>query len=138
AGAGHDDPRPPRPSDRRAVRRAARATDGDPAHVLRLVEGGGPARVEAVAHVARGTREDDRVVPGRAGRGLVAVPAVTQPRVDVGVVTFNTAELAVTALRRLFDVDHGVDVRLLVRDNGSSDGTADAIARSVPEADLDV
>ena len=62
---------------------------------------------------------------------------MTQPRVDVGVVTFNTAELAVTALRRLLDVDQGVDVRLLVRDNGSSDGTADAIARSVPEAELD-
>jgi N-acetylglucosaminyl-diphospho-decaprenol L-rhamnosyltransferase len=60
-----------------------------------------------------------------------------RPRVDVGVVTWNTRELSVAALRRLLDTDQGVEVRLFVRDNGSSDGTPDAIARSVPEARLD-
>jgi N-acetylglucosaminyl-diphospho-decaprenol L-rhamnosyltransferase len=58
-------------------------------------------------------------------------------RVDVGVVTFNTAALTVEALRRLLDSDQGVELRLLVRDNGSTDGTAEAIAAAVPEAHLD-
>jgi GT2 family glycosyltransferase len=57
--------------------------------------------------------------------------------VDVGVVTWNTRDLTVESLRRLLDHDQGVDVRLLVRDNGSTDGTPDAIARAVPEAILD-
>jgi GT2 family glycosyltransferase len=61
----------------------------------------------------------------------------SKPRVDVGVVTWNTRELSVRALRTLLDTDQGVDLRLLVRDNGSSDGTADAIAREIPEADVD-
>jgi GT2 family glycosyltransferase len=57
--------------------------------------------------------------------------------VDIGVVTFNTAELTVRALRTLLDGDHGCEIRLLVRDNGSTDGTAAAIAQHVPEAELD-
>jgi GT2 family glycosyltransferase len=57
--------------------------------------------------------------------------------VDVGVLTFNTADLSVKALRHLLDVDQGCRLRLLVRDNASSDGTADAIRREVPEAELD-
>jgi GT2 family glycosyltransferase len=40
-------------------------------------------------------------------------------------------------LRTLLDSDQGVDLRLLVRDNGSSDDTAAAIEREVPEADVD-
>jgi GT2 family glycosyltransferase len=57
--------------------------------------------------------------------------------VDVGVVTYNTRDLSVQALRRLLDSDQGCDLRLLVRDNGSSDGTAAAIAEHVPEAILE-
>ena len=57
--------------------------------------------------------------------------------VDVGVVTYNTRDLSVDALRRLVDSDQGCRLRVLVRDNASSDGTADAIARLVPEAELD-
>ncbi len=60
-----------------------------------------------------------------------------RPRVDVGVVTWNTRDLTVRALRSLLDTDQGVDLRLLVRDNGSSDGTPAAIADAVPEADID-
>jgi N-acetylglucosaminyl-diphospho-decaprenol L-rhamnosyltransferase len=62
---------------------------------------------------------------------------VRRPQVDVGVVTWNTRDLTVAALRRLLDSDQGCDIRLLVRDNGSTDGTADAIAAQVPEAELD-
>jgi GT2 family glycosyltransferase len=57
--------------------------------------------------------------------------------VDVGVVTYNTRDVSVRALRHLLDTDQGCDVRLLVRDNGSTDGTADAIATDVPEAELE-
>ncbi|HUZ42939.1 MAG TPA: glycosyltransferase family 2 protein [Acidimicrobiales bacterium] len=57
--------------------------------------------------------------------------------IDIGVVTWNTAELTVGALRRLLDTDQGCRFRLLVRDNGSTDGTAEAIRTGVPEAELD-
>ena len=60
-----------------------------------------------------------------------------RPTVDVAVVTWNTAELTVQALRHLLDTDQGADLRVLVRDNASSDGTADAIERAVPEAEVD-
>jgi len=43
----------------------------------------------------------------------------------------------VQALRHLLDTDQGVDLRLLVRDNASADGTAAAIERAVPEAEVD-
>ncbi|HEU5082088.1 MAG TPA: glycosyltransferase family 2 protein [Acidimicrobiales bacterium] len=60
-----------------------------------------------------------------------------RPLVDVGVVTWNTADLTATALRRLLDTEQGADLRVLVRDNGSTDGTVERLAASVPEADVD-
>lgn len=60
-----------------------------------------------------------------------------RPAVDVGVVTWNTRDLTVRALRTLLDSEQDVDVRVLVRDNASTDGTAAAIRAEVPEADLD-
>lgn len=59
-----------------------------------------------------------------------------RPRVDVGVVTWNTRDLTVSALRRLLDTDQGAALRLLVHDNASADGTADAVREHVPEADV--
>lgn len=61
---------------------------------------------------------------------------MSRPRVDVGVVTWNTGELTATALRRLLDHDQGADLRVLVHDNHSADGTTDAIAAAVPEAEV--
>lgn len=58
--------------------------------------------------------------------------------VDVGVVTWNTRDLTVAALRTLLDTDQGCTVRLLVRDNASDDGTPEALAEQVPEADVEV
>jgi GT2 family glycosyltransferase len=58
--------------------------------------------------------------------------------VDVGVVTWNTAELTAGALRRLLDSDQGCRLRLLVHDNASSDGTPETLARRVPEAEIEV
>lgn len=57
---------------------------------------------------------------------------------DVGVVTWNTRDLTVTALRRLLDTDQGSSLRVLVQDNDSSDGTADAVRAQVPEALVEV
>ncbi|MGH2760933.1 MAG: glycosyltransferase family 2 protein [Actinomycetota bacterium] len=75
---------------------------------------------------------------------MAMVPASTpdssgadRPRVDVAVVTWNTAGVTPQALRDLLDSDQGCDVRLLVRDNASSDGTAEAVASLVPEAEID-
>jgi N-acetylglucosaminyl-diphospho-decaprenol L-rhamnosyltransferase len=61
----------------------------------------------------------------------------SRERVDVGVVTWNTAELSSTALRALLDTDQGCDLRVLVRDNASSDGTPDALSTAVPEAEIE-
>ena len=58
--------------------------------------------------------------------------------VDVGVVTWNTASLTADALRRLLDSGQGCRLRVLVHDNASSDGTPDAIAAAVPEAEVEV
>ena len=58
------------------------------------------------------------------------------PRVDVGVVTWNTRDLTVEALRRLIDTEQGCELNVLVHDNASSDGTPEAIEESVPEADV--
>jgi N-acetylglucosaminyl-diphospho-decaprenol L-rhamnosyltransferase len=61
-----------------------------------------------------------------------------RPSVDVGVVTWNTAELTSSALRHLLATDQGCDLRLLVQDNASSDGTAETLGREVPEAEVEV
>ena len=60
-----------------------------------------------------------------------------RPLVDVGVVSWNTAELTADALRRLLDTDQGCAVRLLVRDNASVDGTPELLRKRVPEAEVD-
>jgi N-acetylglucosaminyl-diphospho-decaprenol L-rhamnosyltransferase len=57
--------------------------------------------------------------------------------VDVGVVTWNTRDLVVENLRRLLDSEQRCRIRLLVRDNGSTDGTPAAVREWVPEAELD-
>lgn len=65
-------------------------------------------------------------------------PPTDRPRVDVGVVTWNTAELTAGALGHLLHADQGCDLRVLVHDNGSSDGTPEVLARAVPEAEVEV
>jgi N-acetylglucosaminyl-diphospho-decaprenol L-rhamnosyltransferase len=64
-------------------------------------------------------------------------PDVDRPVVDVGVVTWNTRDLTVASLRRLLDGEQGCELRLLVRDNGSTDGTPEAVRLLVPEASVD-
>jgi len=56
--------------------------------------------------------------------------------IDVGMVTFNTHGLTVAALERLAATIAGLPVRVLVHDNASTDGTADAIRSRVPTAEV--
>lgn len=95
----------------------------------------------ALAGRQMGAGDDDRIDTRGAnqaatlGKAAVSTP---RPRVDVGVVTFNTAELTTTALRRLLDTDQGCDLRVMVHDNASGDGTPQVLAEVVPEADVEV
>ena len=59
-----------------------------------------------------------------------------RPAVDVLVVTHGTADLTADALRRLLDSDQGVDVRVLVHDNASTDDTVAVLRQRVLEADV--
>ena len=59
-----------------------------------------------------------------------------EPLVDVGVVTWNTAELTARALRTLLDSDQGCSTRVLVHDNASEDETVARLAEHVPEAEV--
>jgi hypothetical protein len=66
-----------------------------------------------------------------------AVSLENLPRVDVGMVTYNTRDLTIAALHRLMHANEGCRLRLLVRDNASSDGTAEAIAAHFPNAEVE-
>lgn len=50
--------------------------------------------------------------------------------------TYNTRDLTVAALARLVESSSDVTMRILVHDNASCDGTAVAIARSIPAAEV--
>jgi GT2 family glycosyltransferase len=76
-----------------------------------------------------------RILLERATCNLAAV--VSRPRVDVGVVTWNTRDLSVSALRNLIESDQQAELRILLRDNGSSDGTVDAVRAQHPDVVVD-
>jgi GT2 family glycosyltransferase len=61
---------------------------------------------------------------------------VSRPSVDVGIVTWNTRDVTLEALRHLLASDQGCDIRVLVHDNASSDGTAQAINEELPAVDV--
>ena len=54
-------------------------------------------------------------------------------RVDVVMVTWNTRDLTLSALEHLAAAAPGASVNLIVQDNGSTDGTAAAIAAALPD-----
>lgn len=59
-------------------------------------------------------------------------------RVDVGIVSWNTRDLTLAAVQRtLAGAGADLDLRVLVRDNGSTDGTVDAVRAAHPEVDVD-
>jgi hypothetical protein len=57
--------------------------------------------------------------------------------VDVAIVTWNTRETTVKAIETLLAAEPAGVLRVLVRDNASSDGTAEAIAEVYPDVSVD-
>lgn len=68
-------------------------------------------------------------------RGIVRVN-LARPDVTVIMVSYNTKDLTVRALETLFANAGAVTMRVVVWDNASADGSADAIARRFPQVDL--
>ena len=62
--------------------------------------------------------------------------AAIDPLIDVAIVTWNTRETTLKALATLSAVAPA-GTRILLRDNGSSDGTPEAIAAAFPGVELD-
>jgi hypothetical protein len=67
--------------------------------------------------------------------GSAADPS-TARSIDVAIVTWNTRETTLAALDAVYAVAPP-GTRVLLRDNGSSDGTAEAIAAAYPAVELD-
>lgn len=59
-----------------------------------------------------------------------------KPEVSVIVVSFNTKDMTLAAIRSVVDLTKGVSYELIVLDNASSDGSADAIAQEFPDVRL--
>lgn len=57
--------------------------------------------------------------------------------VDVAIVTWNTRETTVKAIASLMAAEPEGTLRVLIRDNASSDGTAEAVAAAYPDVSVD-
>lgn len=64
-----------------------------------------------------------------------AAPAVS-PELTVIMISYNTRDLTVKALETLFDTASDVPMQVVVLDNDSTDGSADAIAARFPQVSL--
>ena len=67
--------------------------------------------------------------------GMVARSA-SRAELTVIVVTWNTRALTLRCLETLFANTHGLNMRVIVADNHSDDGSAEAIAERFPQVDL--
>lgn len=65
-----------------------------------------------------------------------ATPASAHPEVTVIIVSYNTRELTIRAMETLFENAGDVAMRVVVWDNASHDGSADAIAARFPDVAL--
>lgn len=64
-----------------------------------------------------------------------ALPETAAPEVSVIMISYNTADMTVAAIRSLYDTAGDVDFELLVYDNDSKDGSADRIEAAFPAQD---
>ena len=58
-------------------------------------------------------------------------------QVDVAMVTFNTRQLTIDAIGHLYEAEPELDLRVLVHDNASSDGSAAAIQAAHPRVEVE-
>ena len=61
---------------------------------------------------------------------------MTDPIVTVIMVSYNTRELTLAALRTLFETTETTIIHVVVFDNASTDGSVEAIAQSFPQVEL--
>lgn len=66
----------------------------------------------------------------------LALTGTDAPELTIIMVSYNTRELTLAALRTLFQTTRRTRARVVVFDNASTDGSADAIARAFPQAEL--
>jgi hypothetical protein len=62
--------------------------------------------------------------------------SATRPDVSFSIVSFGTRDLLRACLRSIAAIDPGLDVQTIVVDNGSSDGSADMVAREFAWVEL--
>lgn len=65
-----------------------------------------------------------------------AAPAATPPELTVIMVSYNTRDITLRAIETLFENAGDVSFRLVVWDNASHDGSAEAIAERFPDIEL--
>ncbi len=63
-------------------------------------------------------------------------PSGDLPQLTVIMISYNTRDLTLAALRTLFDTTRDTPVRVAVLDNASDDGSDDAVAAAFPQVDL--
>lgn len=65
-------------------------------------------------------------------RPVPPISIVAKPDLSIIVVSYNTADMTIAALKSVFDTSEGVNFELLVCDNESPDGSADKIEAAFP------
>src|SRR4051812_44121998 len=58
------------------------------------------------------------------------------PPISIIIVSFNTCQITLNCLRSIYEQTHHDQFELIVVDNASSDGSADAIAEAFPQVRL--
>lgn len=71
-----------------------------------------------------------------APESVEGMESALQPEVTVIMVSYNTRELTLTAIETLLRNGGDVSMRVVIWDNASADGSADAIAQRFPDLDL--
>ncbi|MEP2473697.1 MULTISPECIES: glycosyltransferase family 2 protein [Rhodobacterales] len=61
-------------------------------------------------------------------------PSLTEAELTVIVISYNTRDMTLTAIRSLYETTKNVAINVVVFDNASSDGSAEAVAEAFPQA----
>ena len=96
----------------------------------------GECRLESLARRERTNMTASESTAPEATSGAEGSAAALQAELTVIVVTWNTRELTLRCLETLFDNTPDLRMQVIVADNNSEDGSADAIARRFPQVHL--